>query len=257
MMKGISFCLATALAIILVLIATGCVAPPTEKSLGSIGSSGNGPGTAATTGPHAYVTEETVSDFARCTTAPLGYSTFAATTRIPEDITCRIYTKTAWYGYNGSAFSFDLLNPPLYIQYVVKPTNVTVTKVFTERTGTRKEKTITYSDYSPNSWFEITVSNKTSGKVYLKDGFGEGKGYSTYLNRTLKIINRDTMYVELRGNDIQATATIWVKPVGNFNESLIPTFTVCAYLDQKRDTIATAKPTTIAGITTSRTGVHQ
>jgi hypothetical protein len=256
-MKEISFCISAALAIILVLISAGCVAPPTEKSLGSIGSSGSGTEATGTTAPQAYVTEETVSDFARCTTAPLGYSTFAATTRIPEDITCRIYTKTAWYGYNGSAFSFDLLNPPMYIQYVVKPTNVSVTKVFTSRTGNREEKTITYSDYSPNSWFEITVSNKTSGTVYLKDGFGEAKGYSTYLNRTLKIINRDTMYVELRGNDIKATATIWVKPVGNFNESLIPTFTDCAYLDTKRDTIATAKPTTIAGITTSRTGVHQ
>ena len=256
-MKEISFCLAAALTIILVLISTGCVAPPTEKSLGSIGSSGTGQATAGATGTQAYVTEETVSDFARCTTAPLGYSTFAATTRIPEDITCRIYTKTAWYGYNGSAFSFDLLNPPMYIQYTVVPTNVSVTKVFTSRSGDRSEQTITYSDYSPNSWFEITVSNKTTGNVYLKDGFGESKGYTTYLNRTLKIINRDTMYVELKGNDIQATATIWVKPVGNFNETLIPTFTDCAYLDQQRNTIATAVSTTIAGITTERTGVHQ
>lgn len=232
------------LALILLMISAGCVAPPTEKSLGSIGSSSNGEGTAVTTKPLSYVTEETVSDFARCTTAPLGYSNFVPTTRIPEDIACKIYTKTANYGFNGSAFSFNLLNPPMYIQYTVIPTNVTVTRVFTSRTGDRKDQTITYSDYSPTSWFEITVSNKTTGKVYLQDGFGTAKGYTTYLNRTLKILNRDTMFVELKGNDIKATATIWVKPVGNFNETEIPQFTECSYMDANRASIPTPVITT-------------
>ena len=243
-MKAAYF-LICALAMILIMVSAGCVAPPTEKSLGSIGSSSNGQGTDVTTAPPSYVTEETLADIPRNATTPLGYSNFVPTTQIPADIACQIYTKTAAYGFNGSAFSFDLKNPPMYIQYTVIPTNITVTKVVSPRTGTKGDDiTLTYSDYSPTSWFEITVSNKTSGNVYLQDGFGTAKGYPTYLNRTLKILNRDTMFVELKGNDIKATATIWVKPIGNFNDTEIPTFTTCSYMDQNRASIPTPVQTT-------------
>jgi len=232
-----------AFAIISILLSAGCVAPPTEKSLGSIGSTSGSNEVTGTPTTQSFVTEETVEDFG-CSTAPLGYSTFLPTTQIPADIACQIYAKSAYYSFNGSAFSFDLKNPPMYIQYTVIPKNVTVTKAFTSRSGDRSDQVITYSDYSPTSYFEVTVSNKTSGQVYLQDGFGGAKGYSTYLNRTLKVLNRDTMFVELKGNDIQATATIWVKPVGNFNETEIPSFTDCAYLDANRASIPTPIQTT-------------
>jgi len=54
-----------------------------------------------------------------------------------------------------------------------------VHKVFDARSGAEKSagatEILTYSDYAPYSWFEITVRNKTSGEVYLKDGFGRAK----------------------------------------------------------------------------------
>ena len=70
---------------------------------------------------------------------PSGYTTFLPTTQIPADITCRIHSKSAAYGYNGSAFTFNLKNPPMYINYTVVPTNVTVNKVYTDHRFTEEK----------------------------------------------------------------------------------------------------------------------
>jgi len=235
------------LGIILVLVIAGCVAPPTETPAAPVDlynpnqfAANNGSGTTS-----SFVSEVTPSDFAPSATNPVGYTTFLPTTRIPSDITCRIYQKSI-QGYNASAFVFNLRNPPMYINYTVVPTNVTVNRVFTD-TNTKETKTLTYSDYSPQSWFEVTVRSNRTQEIYLQEGFGARKGYSAYLTRTLKILKQDDLLVEFRGNEIKASASVWVKPLGNFEESRLSEFTECAYMDDRRDTIATAIPTTIEG----------
>jgi hypothetical protein len=92
-----------------------------------------------------------------------------------------------------------------------------------------------------------SVVSKVHAEIYLQDGFGVRKGYSTYLSRTLKILKQDDLLVEFRGNDIRASVSVWVKPLGNFEESRLSEFTECAYMDERRDTIATPVPTTIEG----------
>jgi hypothetical protein len=184
--------------------------------------------------------------FAPTTSESLEYPTLLAKTPIPPDMTCSIYSKSATYAYNGFAFTFNQKNPPMFINYTVIPKNVTVNKVFTD-TNTKETKTWTYSDYSPSSWFEVTVRDNTTKDIILQDGFGGAKGYSTYLSRTLKVLKNGDLLVEFRGNDIQASATIWVKPHGNFDESRLSEFTNCMYWEGHRDTLATATPTTIEG----------
>jgi hypothetical protein len=99
--------------------------------------------------------------------------------------------------------------------------------------------TVTYSDYSPTSWFEITVRDNATKEIILQDGFGETKGYSTYLSRTLKILKTGDVLVEFRGNNIdKASASVWVKPLGNFDESRFSEFTDCMYWEGHRDTVA-------------------
>ena len=94
------------------------------------------------------------------------------------------------------------------------------------------EQIITIDTYSPVSWFEVTVRNKTSGEIYLRDGFGTGKGYTEYLNRTLKVLKRDDMQIEFAGNNITATAMVWVKPESNIDDtSKFNLSTDCAYID--------------------------
>jgi hypothetical protein len=239
------------LAIILALFAAGCVAPPTETPVTPVdlynpnqfatdNSSSTTPG---------FIAEVTIENFAPSTKKPLGYTTFLPATPIPEDITCLIYSRSAAYAYNGTAFTFDQKNPPMYINYTVIPTNVTVNRVFTEKSADKTERTVTwtYSDYSPSSWFEVTVRDNATKEIYLQDGFGRTKGYTTYLSRTLKVLKGGDLLVELRGNDIKASTSIWVKPIGNFDESKISEFTTCTYMDERRDTLAIATPTTVEG----------
>ena len=250
MMKTICS-LITGILIVLILCSAGCVSPP--KATTTTSGSGSG-GTVATAAPgetattQAFVSEVTPFETAAAdaqNTASTGYSVFAEKTPIPEDQSCLIYMKSQVYSYNKTAFSFNLKNPPMYINYSVIPTNITVRKLVTLKTGSKAEQTITYSDFSPSSWFEITVRNKTTGEIYLQDGFGPGKGYRTYTTGTLKVLKRDDLLVEFYGNSITATAGVWVKPAGNFDANDSSSFTECKYWDTTRNTLAyaTATPT--------------
>lgn len=177
-------------------------------------------------------------------------------TPIPPDITCSIFSKTAAYGYNGTSFSFTQKNPPMFINYTVVPKNVTVNKAYTD-TNTDKTKTLTYSDYSMSSWFEVTVRNKATGEVILQDGFGAAKKYPTYLSRTLKVLKSGDFVIEFNGNDIKATVNVWVKPHGNVEESRLMEFTDCAYMEGNRDSLVTAKQTTLEGVVYTWTAENQ
>jgi len=127
---------------------------------------------------------------------------------------------------------FDLQNPPMYINYTVKPSNVTKNIAYTSKITGEGDKVIKIDTYSPLSWFEVIVRSKSTGEIYLQDGFGAAKGYNEYLNRTLKVLKRDNMQIEFGGNNITATAMVWVKPAGNFNDTTQFNMTTdCAYFD--------------------------
>jgi hypothetical protein len=222
------------LAIILVVAATGCVAPPkdnkTSSSTGNFFNPGQtNPDVSATPTPN-FVTE--VTPFVTGTSGS-GYRTVPPTTQLPGDTYCRSYTSPKdTYEYNTTAITFNLQSPPMYINYTVKPSNVTGKKVIDSKITGEGQKVITYDTYSPVSWFEVTVRSKSTGEIYLQDGFGTGKGYNQYINRTLKVLKRDNVQIEFKRNNITATAMVWVKPAGNFNDTTQFNMTTdCAYFD--------------------------
>lgn len=249
--------LACALAalILVSLLAAGCVTPPKA----STSTSGSSPSSAVTTtqGENTtsainYVSEETpfavspensAGNTAEVT--PLGYHTYATQTPFPEDLSCLIYINTQYFAYNTTAVSFDLKNPPMYINYTVIPFNVTVNKLVQSRTGSKEDMTLTYSDYSPYSWFDITVIDKNTGKTVLQDGFGKAKGYGIYKSAALgPILKGGDFQIQMRGNNITATTGIWVKPLGNFDDPQNKTFTECKYWGQIRNTLPVVTATT-------------
>ena len=238
--------------IIILVAATGCVAPPKDSKTSSATGNFFNPGqtsvaTTATPIPN-FVTE--VTPFVTATSGS-GYRTIPPTTQLPGDKYCRIYTSPKdTYEYNTTAITFDLKSPPMYINYTVKPSNITGKKVVDSKITGEGEKVISYDTYSPVSWFEVTVRSKSTGEIYLQDGFGTAKGYSQYINRTLKVLKRDNMQIEFKRNNITATAMVWVKPEGNIDDiSKFNMTTDCAYFDPNpRDfiqvgTTATPKPT--------------
>ena len=247
-MKEITVHVACCISIILIMMASGCVAPPKENATSTKNGNifnPNKPGPQTSSTP-VYVTE--VTPFETVTPAS-GLHTISPTPT-PGDLYCRIYSTTNTYAYNKTAIAFNLQYPPMYINYSVKPSNVTIKKVITEMQGEGQsvhqvEKEITVDTYSPISVFVVTVLSKSTGEIYLQDGFGTQK-YTTYLNRTLKILKRDNMQIEFSGNNITATAMVWVKPEGNFNDTTqFNTTTDCAYFAANpRDVIFIATATT-------------
>lgn len=230
----------SALLILLVISATGCVAPPKAGS-STPGTGGASPTVSKTT--PSYVTE--VTPYITTTTIGTGYHILTPLDA-PKDSYCLINnTKSQYYAYNKTAFTFDLKNPPMFINYTLTPFNLTGTRTIPGKLTGESSKTVSYDYYSPVSWFEVTVRNKTSGEIYLQDGFGARKGYPEYTNRTLKIPNRADLYIEFYGNNITAGTMTWVKPAGNFNDTTEFNLTRCAYFDRPRDIIfSTTAPTT-------------
>jgi hypothetical protein len=251
LMKKKTGYLVCVLAIIATLVISGCVAPPKESLAGVTSSnnpSGNNPAEISTTitSGSAYITEVTpyvtVLDSGISGTPTPGYHTYTSPTPLPEEKSCRIYTTTQAFLYNGSAFTFNLKNPPMYINYTVTPTNITGYDVYTSRYSSKSDVVEKYDTYDPQSYLEITVRNKTSGEIYLQDGFG--KEYSTYLTRTLKVLKTDDLLVEIKGNKMTATINFWVKPDGNIDN---PDNMTCTYWGQStRDNTALALVTATA-----------
>jgi len=233
--------------IIAFLILSGCVAPPKETpgSSDPMSSSSTVPATSPTPGTTAtpvnvYVTEVTPYVTVVNTGEPETpeYRIFSTPTPLPEDRSCRIFTTSQPYFYNGTAFTFDLKNPPLYINYSVIPQNITVNKATTSRFGKKGDVVYQYSTYDPQSYFIISVRSKSTGEIYLEDGFGTD--YTTYLSRTLKVLEADDLLIEIKGNKITATSSFWVKPYGNFDDAQNMTFDACTYWGQTRDVTAYA-----------------
>jgi hypothetical protein len=243
-MKQNVICLLCCISVILIVLASGCVTPPKQNATTSKTgtSTGGNPLDPSTTSTPSYVSEVTAFETATTT----GQYRTIPPTPPPGDIYCRIYSTKNTYAYNKTAIAFNLQNPAMYINYTVKPSNISYYKSYTSKVTGEGDKTVKVDDYSPFSWFEVTVRSKsTPDKIYLQDGFGAAKGYNEYLNRTLKIVNRDDMQIEFYGNNITAMASVWVKPEGNFNDtSKFNMTTDCAYfLPNPRDSLGDLTPT--------------
>ena len=161
----------------------------------------------------ALVTEATF--YPTPTGTPTLYPVQPVFTPIPEDLVCLIYlvNLNMTFNVNSSAMSFDLKNPPMYINYsIVNPYNITGTKISDEG------DTIPYAYFSPNSYFEITVRNQTTGTIYTQDGFGTS--YDQNLNKTIQINNAGQLLIEMMGFNVTPTVGIWVKPSQNINGTI-------------------------------------
>jgi len=246
-MKEIIVRVACCISVILIVMASGCVAPPKENATSTKNGNifnPNQPGSQTTQTPR-YVTE--VTPFV--TVSPTNEYHTIPPTPIPGDLFCRIYSTVNTD--NTTAIVFNLQNPPMYINYTVKPSNITTKRVTTDWEGEglsmhEVEKVLTIDTYSPISTFVVKVLSKSTGEIYLQDGFGTQK-YTTYLNRTLKILNRDNVQIEFSGRNITAKAMVWVKPEGNFDDPTQFNITTdCAYFGPRpRDDLpfVTATPT--------------
>ncbi len=203
--------------------ASACVAPPAPSGAQSAGSPGS-----ASPGAGAPVT--TVGTTPMYVTIETPYGATPQRTAVPTPITAppeewvKIYRQTRSFGYNKTAISFTVKNPPMVVNFSVKPVNVTGTKIIFRGKVTQTEETVTYDYYSPYSWFEITVRNKNGGQILQQAGFGNsyGKQYPQALNQTMKVLSQGDLLIEMDGNQVTATIDMSVKKEGNIGNSTSP-----------------------------------
>ncbi len=224
-MRERSVHLASGVVIIVLLVLSGCVAPQKDVTppAGTVPASGSSPGGNAGQATPVPTTPGLVSEatlFQTQTIPPTVYGTIPPTTSIPEDKVCLVSLEklNMTFEVSSSAKSFDLRNPPLYINYsIVNPFMATGTKISKSRYSNKAEIEAQYSYYSPYSYFEITVRNPKSGEIYIQDGFGTR--YDTTLNKTIQVNKPGELLIEMKGYNVTPVVGIWVKPLQNINAS--------------------------------------
>jgi len=238
-MMNIKFLLvAFAILILSFTLFSGCVAPPkdvvppaeTVTQGGGGYSSGTTNSNAGQANPGmttpALVAQATV--YPTRTSTPTLYQTQPVFTPVPEDQVCLIYKDSfnMTFQVKTIAKSFDLKNPPMYINYTLtNPFNVTGTKISQSQYNNQAGSTISYSYYAPYSYFEVTVRNATTGEIYTQDGFGTK--YDQNLNKTIQINTPGQLLIEMKGFNVTPTVGFWVKPSQNINESVDLSTTEC------------------------------
>jgi hypothetical protein len=205
--------------IILLVVASACVAPPkpapsANSSTGTSSQPGATGSTVTTAPTPQYVTIET--PFVIPTrTPPMPEITMTPTATPVPDVWIEIYRSTQYYSYNTTAFSYNLKNPPMLIHFSLQPVNVTGKKIVVKHYGLDIQTTeeVSYDYYSPTSWFEVTARDKNTGQILAQDGFGNppGNSYSQNVNKTLKVYKTGELLVELKGNRMTATVDVNVK----------------------------------------------
>ena len=205
--------------IILLVVASACVAPPkpapsANSSTGTSSQPGATGSTVTTVPTPQYVTIETVY-VPPTRTPPMPEITMTPTPTPVPDVWVEIYRITHYYSYNATAFSYDLKNPPMLIHFSLQPVNVTGKKIVVKHYGLDIETTeeVSYDYYSPTSWFEVTARDKNTGQILAQDGFGNppGNSYSQNVNKTLKVYTIGELLIELKGNRMTATVVVTVK----------------------------------------------
>ena len=131
---------------------------------------------------------------------------------------------------NATAYTYDLINPPLYVILNFTPKMVEDTIEVYKRTGD-KEGTVTYKKSIPSrdSWFEMRVYNLDTGEEIAKDGFGR-----TYdiTNKTTIIRTNGRLEFDFMGDQMSANISMKI-PV---NSSVIKEYSeINALLEQKKE----------------------
>lgn len=166
-----------------------------------------------TTSSQSYVVETT--PFMTPTQVQLHPIT-TPTTQPPEDIVCLISHKEQAFTYNKDATSFNLINPPMYINYTIL--------------DTQKGPDGKYASY-----YTITISDKKTGVIYNQVGLGKNTHEGGYFNfgfggsDIIKIMKTGDLQIETEGKDITITTNIWVKPAGNLDGSFDINSTKCIH----------------------------
>ena len=212
--------------VVAVVLAAGCIQPPKSSSgsssSGSSSGSGSASGTAGVKSTQGAVTSNDptnssnatmyltpVTPYQTATTAPPHAPVFPPEQLGANETYLVLYNATLPFMYNTVAYAYNLTNPPLYIDFSVKPKMITDKKAYTSRTGSKEEGEVTTTYASPSSWFEVTVRDRETGAIILQDGYGKTFGSETA--KEVLVRKGGDLQLDFRGNEANVTITLKVK----------------------------------------------
>jgi len=214
--------------IIVILLCSGCIAPPREDTgQGETTSQGDGAGQVSTPTPEItpeiietqFLTSVTPYPKDEFPTPRSTYSNLPIPTPIPVEY-LTIYNNELALKYNTVAYEYILGNPPLIIDICIKPKTVTRNIWYVSSYGSRDEKTVTQTTISPSAWFEIIVRDKNTGAIIEKDGFA--KTYSSTPKREIQLRSSGNYVIEFTGNDVNASVQMRIQKIGNETGLTVP-----------------------------------
>jgi hypothetical protein len=112
------------------------------------------------------------------------------------------------------AYAYDLKNPPLFINFDVKPRIDSRTIWYENRSGTydsngnRPDVFVTTPQLSPNAWFEVIVRDKSTGNIVLDDGFG--RNFAADTTRTVSVRSYGNYQIDMSGNEVEVTVKMYI-----------------------------------------------
>lgn len=208
-------------AIIVILLFSGCIAPPRENGgQGQTTTPGDNAGTVTTATPEMtpeiietqFLTSVTPYPKDEFPTPRSTYSNLPIPTPIPVEY-LTIYNNELALKYNTVAYEYILENPPLIIDICIKPKMVTRNIWYVSPYGSRDEKTVTQTSVSQSAWFEIIVRDKNTGSIVEKDGFG--KTYSSTPKREIQVRTSGNYVIEFTGSDVNASIQMRIQKTGD------------------------------------------
>lgn len=220
-MTGTWIRVAGVLLLLVMISLSGCVEVPkgSPDATGQAGNSGGAPGekgagTSPTQAPEVTGFLTPATPFPTPTTLVETMPWTRLPNQTPEPVEyVELYHTTAAFRNNGTAFSYNLTQPPLVIEICFSPNMTTRTIWYESNLGTRKEHTETITTMSPTAWFEVTVRDPATGNIILRDGFA--RQFSVDSAKSLVIRSGGNYLIEFAGNEISAEIRIRVPRTEN------------------------------------------
>jgi hypothetical protein len=173
-----------------------------------------------TTPSPVYVTIETPYVSKELTSSPtVGSRVIPTVSPIKEDYVIIYSIKNQQFSYNETAISYNLKNPPMLIDFALTVPKSTRTIEGDSRILANEWTQIRPGYEDPESYFEVTVREKSTGNIILKDGFGQSKQYGLENPRHLKIMSAGNFLIEMAGNKVAASVNLSVKRTGNIDNT--------------------------------------
>jgi len=124
-----------------------------------------------------------------------------------------IYDQEIPFKYNTTAVTYDLKNPPLIIDFIMKTVNISRVTVARDPTCTPTDtnlclKTVTVTYPDPAAWFTITVRDLGTNQIVAESGYA--RDYDVDMDKKLTIRVPGNYHIEMSGTRLTAVVRMKV-----------------------------------------------